>query len=505
MEIELWLICATLAVVSLLCYLASPTRRAGTGRMPPGPTPLPVVGNLLSLRGGNLHHTLARLARGHGPVMTLRLGLTTAVVVSSRDAAREAFTRHDRRLAARAVPDAARGLGFADRSMVWLSSSDPLWKTLRGIAAAHAFSPRALAAARGVRERKVRDMVCHFRGRAGREVDVGQALYAGVLNLVSSALCSVDVVDMGAAESGQGVRELVEDLIAAIAKPNISDLVPFLRPLDLQGWRRWSAIRIGKIFRILDGIIDRRMAFNTSTEEKPSHGDFLDVLLELFSTGKIARDGLTAILFDLFSAGSDTMALTVEWAMAELLRNPGVMAKLRAEIDDTLGKETIGETDAAGLPYLQAVVKEAMRLHPVAPILLPHRAVEEGVEVGGYAVPEGSTVIFNAWAIMRDPAVWERPDEFVPERFLGMADAVQAVDFRGKAFEFIPFGSGRRLCPGVPMAERVVPFILASLLRAFEWRLPDGVSAEELDVSERFTTANVMAVPLKAVPVVVTE
>ncbi|KAF7045720.1 hypothetical protein CFC21_054800 [Triticum aestivum] len=507
MEIELWPIWATLAVASLLYFLASPTRRAGTGagRIPPGPTPLPLVGNLLCLRRGNLHHTLARLARAHGPVMTLRLGLTTAVVVSSRDAAREAFTRHDRRLAARAVPDAARGLGFADRSMLWLPSSDPLWKSLRGIAAAHAFSPRALAAARGVRERKVRDMVSYFRGRAGREVDVGQAMYAGVLNLVSSALCSVDVVDMGAAESGQGVRELVEELVAVIAKPNISDLVPFLRRLDLQGWRRWSAMRIGKIFLILDGIIDCRMA-NTSTEEKLSHGDFLDSLLELFSTGKIARDGLTAILFDLFTAGSDTMALTVEWAMAELLRNPGVMAKVRAEIDDAVGgKESIDETDAAGLPYLQAVLKEAMRLHPVGPILLPHRAVEEGVEIGGYAVPEGSTVIFNAWAIMRDPAVWESPDEFVPERFLGMADADQAVDFRGKAFEFIPFGSGRRLCPGLPMAERVLPFILASLLHAFEWRLPDGVSAEELDVSERFTTANVMAVPLKAVPVVVTS
>uniref|UniRef100_A0A453QNT6 Cytochrome P450 76C4 n=1 Tax=Aegilops tauschii subsp. strangulata TaxID=200361 RepID=A0A453QNT6_AEGTS len=461
MEIELWPIWATLAVASLLYFLASPARRAGTGggRIPPGPTPLPLVGNLLCLRRGNLHHTLARHARAHGPVMTLRLGLTTAVVVSSRDAAREAFTRHDRRLAARAVPDAARGLGFADRSMLWLPSSDPLWKSLRGIVAAHAFSPRALAAARGVRERKVRDMVSYFRGRAGREVDVGQVMYAGVLNL---------------------------------------------RRLDLQGWRRWSAMRIEKILLILDGIIDRRMA-NTSTEEKLSHGDFLDSLLELFSTGKIARDGLTAILFDLFTAGSDTMALTVEWAMAELLRNPGVMAKVRAEIHDALGgKESIGETDVAGLPYLQAVLKEAMRLHPVGPILLPHRAVEEGVEIGGYAVPEGSTVIFNAWAIMRDPAAWERPDEFVPDRFLGMADADQAVDFRGKAFEFIPFGSGRRLCPGLPMAERVLPFILASLLHAFEWRLPDGMSAEELDVSERFTTANMMAVPLKAVPVVVT-
>ncbi|VAH24277.1 unnamed protein product [Triticum turgidum subsp. durum] len=494
MEIELWLLWPTLAVVSLLYCLAITAR---TGRMPPGPTPLPLVGNMLSLVG-NLHHTLARLARAYGPVMTLKLGLTTAVIVSSRDAAWEAFTKHDRRLAAHAIPDAARALGHSDRSMIWLPSSDPLWKSLRGIVAANVFSPRALAAARAARERKVRDMVHHFRDRADTEVDVGQALYGGVLNVLSNALCSVDVVDMGAAESAQGVRELVEDLIAVIAKPNISDLVPCLRRLDLQGWRRWTAIRIDKIFRLLDDIIDGRMAAaaNTSTEEK--HGDFL----ELFSTGKIARDTLTAILFDVFTAGSDTMSLTVEWAMAELLKNPAIMAKVRAEIDDALGgKETIGENDAAGLPYLQAVVKEAMRLHPVVPILLPRRAVEDGVEIGGYAVPKGSTVIFNAWAMMRDPAAWERPDEFVPERFLGKAD--QVVDFRGKAFEFIPFGSGRRLCPGVPMAERVVPFILASLLHAFEWRLPDGGSAAELDVSERFTTANVMAVPLKAVPVVV--
>uniref|UniRef100_A0ACD6AHR8 Uncharacterized protein n=1 Tax=Avena sativa TaxID=4498 RepID=A0ACD6AHR8_AVESA len=500
MEIEVWLLWPTLAVVSLLYYLANTTRRAGTGgRMPPGPTPLPVVGNLFSLRG-NLHHMLTRLARVHGPVMTLKLGLTTAVVVSSCEAAGEAFTKHDRSLAARAIPDAARALGFSDKSMVWLPSSDPLWKSLRGIVATNVFSPRGLAAARVVRERKVRDLVSYFRGRAGREVDFGQAVYGGVLNIVSSALCSVDVVDVGG-QSALGLRELVEDLIASVAKPNISDLVPFLRPLDLQGWRRWSAIRLQKIFLILDGIIDSRtrMAATNSSTEK--HADFLDSLLELVSTGKIARGRLTTILFDLFAAGSDTVTLTIEWAMAELLRNPSVMAKARAEIENALGgKETIEESDTANLPYLQAVVKEAMRLHPVAPILLPHQAVEEGVEIGGYIVPKGATVIFNAWAIMRDPAAWEKPDEFVPERFL---DTANQVDFRGKAFGFIPFESGRRLCPGLPMAERVVPYILASLLHAFDWRLPDGVSAEELDVSERFTTANVLAVPLKAVPVMV--
>ncbi|KAF8769489.1 hypothetical protein HU200_006524 [Digitaria exilis] len=503
MERESWLLLATLAI-SLLCYyLANLRSRSGTAPPPPGPRPLPLLGNLLDLRSGNLHHTLARLARVHGPVMRLELGLTTAVVISSRDAAREAFTRHDRRLASRAVPDTARALGFSERSMIWLPSSDHRWKNLRGVVATHVFSPRSLAAARGVRERKVRDLVSYIREHAGQEVDVGQVVYGGVLNLVSSALFSADVVDDVGAASAQGLRQLVEELVELVAKPNVSDLLPLLRPLDLQGRRRHAARCFEKVFRILDAMIERRLAEATSSSDsRLLHGDFLDVLVELMAEGKIARDNATTILFDVFAAGSDTMAVTVEWAMAELLRNPSAMAKLRAEIRGALGsKASVEEPDAVGLPYLQAVVREAMRLHPVAPVMLPHQAAEHGVEVCGYTVPKGATVIFNTWAIMRDPAAWERPDVFVPERFL--ENAAEMIDFRGKKFEFIPFGSGRRACPGMAMAERVVPLILASLIHAFDWRLPDGVSAERLDVSEKFTTANVMAVPLKAVPVAI--
>jgi cytochrome P450 len=496
MERELWLLCATLAVV-LLYYLTDLRRRSGNGRLPPGPRQLPVIGNLLGLRG-DLHHTLAQLARVHGPVMRLKLGMTTAVVISSRDAAREAFTSHDRRLAARAVPDSARALGFSDRSTIWLPSSDQRWKTMRGIVATHVFSPRSLASVRGVRERKARDLVSYIRARAGQELEVGQVVYGGVLNLVSTALFSVDVVDVGA-QSAQGLKEAMRELSELVSKPNVSDVFPFLRPLDLQGRCRSAARHFEKVFRVLDDVIDRRQAEASAT--KSTRGDFLDELLHLTSTGTIAREDVRTVMFDVFVAGSDTISITVEWAMAELLRNPSIMAKVRADIEDVLGgMETVEEPDAAGMPYLQAVVKEAMRLHPVAPILLPHQAVEDGVEVGGYAVPKGSTVIFNTWAIMRDPAAWERPDEFLPERWF--LDGVAKMNFRGKDFEFLPFGSGRRVCPGLPMAERVVPFLLASLLHGFEWTLPSGMCAELLDVTEKFSTANVMAVPLKAVPIV---
>ncbi|GJN03735.1 hypothetical protein PR202_ga21211 [Eleusine coracana subsp. coracana] len=431
--------------------------------------------------------------------MFLKMGLTTTVVVSSCDAAREAFTRHDRRLAARTIPDMSCLFGISERSMVWLPSSNQRWKTMRGIVATHIFSPRSLASVRAIRERKVRDLVNYIRDRVGQEIDVGQAVYGGILNLVSTTLFSVDVIDVGA-QSAHGLQEAVEELIELIAKPNVSDLFPFLRPLDLQGRRRQAAGLFEKLFQVLDDIIDRRLALAKASSSKSLRGDFLDALIQLTSSGTITREDMRTVMFDVFAAGSDTMAITVVWAMAELLHNPSIMSKVCIEIKEVLGsKETIEEPDVAGMPYFQAMVKEAMRLHPVAPVMLPHQAVEDGVEIGGYAVPKGSTIIFNAWAIMRDPAAWDRPDEFVPERFLVNRGA--GVDFRGKDFEFIPFGSGRRMCPGLPMAERVVPLLLASLLHEFEWKLPNGMSAEHLDMSEKFTTSNVMTVPLKAVPV----
>ncbi|GJN03732.1 hypothetical protein PR202_ga21208 [Eleusine coracana subsp. coracana] len=438
--VELWMLWATLAVALIIYYLSILTRDSCSARQPPGPHPFPLIGNLLDLRQGHLHHTLARLARIHGPVMRLKLGLTTAVVISSRAAAREAFTRHDRRLAARA------------------------FRPSGGVVASHLFTPHGLASARGVREHKVRELVSYFRERARREVEVGHAVYSGVLNLVSNVICSVDVVDVGA-DSATGLRKLVEDLVELIATPNVSDLYPFLRSLDLQGWRRFAAKHLEKIFSILDGIVHHRVEeVRSSSSKETQNNDFLDALIELMSTGKMARDNVTSILFDVFTTGSDTIAITVEWAMAELLRNPSIMAKARAEIKGVLGdKETIEEPDAGSLPYLQAVVKEAMRLHPVP----PNHVAAQGR--GGRR---------------RGQPKWTS---------------------EGRHFEFIPFGPGRRMCPGLSMAERVVPFILASLLHAFEWRSAGRrVSAEQLDVTEKFTTANVMAVPLRAVPVAIT-
>jgi cytochrome P450 len=204
----------------------------------------------------------------------------------------------------------------------------------------------------------------------------------------------------------------------------------------------------------------------------------------------------------MFSGGSETSATVMIWIMAELIRWPRVMTKVQAEVRQALqGKVTVTEDDIVRLNYLKMVIKETLRLHCPGPLLVPHRC-RETCKVMGYDVLKGTCVFVNVWALGRDPKYWEDPEEFMPERFLDMAEE---VDFRGKDHKFMPFGTGRRLCPGLSMAKRVVPFILASLLHAFEWRLPAGVTAEALDLSEKFTTVNVLVTPIKAIPILASD
>jgi cytochrome P450 len=183
----------------------------------------------------------------------------------------------------------------------------------------------------------------------------------------------------------------------------------------------------------------------------------------------------------MFGAGSETSATTLQWAMAELMRNPRVMRKAQDEVRRALaGHDKVTEDKLSNLHYLPLVIKETLRLHPPAPLLLPRRC-GSACRVLGFDIPEGTMVIVNAWAIGRDPAHWEAPDEFSPERF-----EENGRDFRGTDFEFIPFGAGRRMCPGVAFGMAHVELALAALLFHFDWELPGGAAAEELDMSEAF-------------------
>lgn len=200
----------------------------------------------------------------------------------------------------------------------------------------------------------------------------------------------------------------------------------------------------------------------------------------------------------MFLATSNTSRITVEWAMALLLKHPDKMKKVQAELAASIrSKEFVEESELNKLPYLDAVVKETLRLQPPAP-LLPRMVVVDGMSLGGFSVPIGTYVLVNLWAIGRDPAVWPKPEEFLPERFLGN----QAADFRGLDFAYKPFGAGRRMCPGLDFATRLVPLLLASILHKIEWRLPGGMAPNKyVDLKDRYSMVLELAKPLNAVPV----
>jgi flavonoid 3',5'-hydroxylase len=203
---------------------------------------------------------------------------------------------------------------------------------------------------------------------------------------------------------------------------------------------------------------------------------------------------------DMFTAGTDTSSIIVEWAMAEMLKNPSVMARAQEELDRVVGRgRRLEESDLLALPYLQAVCKEAMRLHPSTPLSVPHfsfDACDVDVGGGGYRVPANTRLLINIWAIGRDPEAWEAPLEFRPERFFP-GGAAEKVDPLGNYFELIPFGAGRRICAGKLAGMVFVQYFLGTLLHAFDWRLPEG--KEKLDMAETFGLTLPKAVPLRAV------
>ncbi|KAM0856377.1 hypothetical protein ACQ4PT_049190 [Festuca glaucescens] len=484
-----WLV-ASLFSIYLLDLLAHARRR-----LPPGPIPLPLIGSL-HLVGDQPHRSLARLARTYGPLMSLRLGAVTTVVASSPDVAREFLQKHDSVFATRLVNDA---VGDHARYSVASLPIGPRWRSLRKTMTTELFAPHRLDALQGLRSDKLRELAAHVARLAsdGAEIDVGRVAFTTILNLLSGTIFSRDLTSLDDHVGSKEFQVLVAEIMEAAGCPNVSDFFPALARADLQGLRRRMARMFARLHAVFDAEVDRRR--EDGDPRKESH-NFLDVLLDVAARdgakAGLDRDTLRSLFTDLFVAGSDTSSSMVEWAMAELLRNPSSMAKAHEELTQVISmRRSIEESDIDQLPYLQAVVKETFRLHPPVPLLLPRQA-QTNVRIAGYMVPQGSRVLVNVWAMGRDEGIWLEPDKFMPERFLG-----RTVDYKGGDFELLPFGAGRRVCPGIPLASRMVHVVLATLLNQFEWKLPVEVERAGIDMTEKFGVSLTKAVPLCAIAI----
>ncbi|KAF3787771.1 Geraniol 8-hydroxylase [Nymphaea thermarum] len=468
-----------------------------TSNLPSGPVGLPVVGTLLQL-GAKPYESLARLSMQYGPLMTLRLGQKTTVVVSSAGMAEEVLLKHDRDLAGRTGLDATKVFNYAESSIT-MNQNCPRWRELRRLCNNEMFLPKRLDAVRGLREEKVQALLKHIQtaSAVGRPVDIGKCTFSTALNLVSRTVFSEDVVDVESESAGE-FKSLVWGLTQIVLKANIADYFPMLSLVDPQGIRRKNKALLKQMFAFLDQLIDKRLqSYGVGEGWKKESEDFLDVLLRLVATptSGFTRQNIRPLLSDIFIAGAETSSTTVEWAMAELLRHPDKMAAARSELKQAIGiGRAVQESDIPRLPYLNAVVKETLRLHPPGPILLPRRA-DVTVQVAGFTIPKHTEVLINAWAISHDDAYWENPTSFLPERFVG-----SDVDFKGKHYQFIPFGAGRRMCVGIALGERMVHLMLASLLHAFTWELPQGMEPEQLDMEAKDGVTLPKAVPLIVFP-----
>ncbi|KAK6932588.1 Cytochrome P450, partial [Dillenia turbinata] len=466
--------------------------------LPPGPFPYPIVGSLFNL-GNKPHKSLTKLAKIHGPIMSLRLGQITTIVISSPTLAKEVLQTNDLYFSYRAIPDCMTAHDYHLHAMVWLPPLNK-WRNQRKITNSHIFATQKLDANQHLRQKKVEEMLQYVQecSQAGVAINIGLAAFVTSLNLLSNTAFSVDLVNPSS-DSAQELKELVWSVLEEGGKPNSSDYFPVFRHVDPQGIRRRTRDLFGKMFEIFESFIEQRLQSRKATVSAPTPSiDVLDTLLDLIQQDQdIDRTTIVHLFSTLFIAGTDTTSSTIEWAMAEILRNPITLSKVQAELEHVIGKGNLfQESDIANLPYLQATVKETLRLHPPAPFLIP-RTVEKDEEIRGLLVPKKAHVLVNVWAISRDPSIWDNPDSFVPERFLD-AD----IEFRGRNFEFIPFGAGRRICPGLPLAIRMAHLMLGSLLHTFKWKLEDGVGGSEgIDMDDKFGITLQKSKPLLVVPI----
>ncbi|KAL2631935.1 hypothetical protein R1flu_016621 [Riccia fluitans] len=466
---------------------------------PPGPPRLPVIGHL-HLLSRLAHQSLADLARKHGPIMMLQLGSVRTLVVSSPDMAMEILKTQDHVFASR--PASVIGDIFLHSSNDLLMA--PLgdhWRFMRRTCVTELFTPNRVAEFQGRRRvetlRTVRQML--EEGQEGNEVEIDNNMKAHAFNTITQVLFrkSYHGQRTGMDGEAQEFHVLMKEF-TSIGFFVAGEFLPWLRTLriDVGGIEAKLRDLSSKFDSFLRKLIEdhRHKMF---IRQKIEIEDFVDVLLSLQNDnpdGKsMTDDQIIALLQNLLIAGSDSTSNTLVWIMTELMRNPEIREKLERELDAIVGQDRlVEEADLVNLPYLQAVVKESLRLHPTAPLLMPHASVS-ATKVAGYNIPEKTQVFVNIYAIHRDSRFWENPLVFDPQRFLDSEEGW----YQGQSFKFLPFGSGRRICAGINLALVTVEYTLALLLQTCKFSLPQGMDPGDVDVEEGYGSTLSRAQPLK--------
>ncbi|WZZ84460.1 hypothetical protein YC2023_113039 [Brassica napus] len=470
--------------------------------LPPSPPKLPFIGNLHQLQG-LLHRRLHDLSKKHGPVMLLHLGFVPILVVSSSEAAEEVLKTHDLECCTR--PKALGMQTFSRNGKdIGFASYGEEWRGLRKLAVLEFFNAKKVQSFRYIREEENDLTVKKVKKLKESALKQSPVNLSKTLFCLTGSIVSRTAFGQSFFENKHIGEERVEELMLEAHK-NMSLKFTDLFPTGGLGWFldvvSGQLKRLQNVFNEVDTFLDHIIDDHQSKSFTQDRPDLIDTVLEMIhkqednESFKLTIDHLKGISTNIYLAGVDTSAITMIWAMAELVRNPRVMKKVQDEIRTCIGskqKERLAEEEIDKLQYLKLVVKETLRLHPPAPLLLPRETMSQ-IKIQGYDIPPKILLLINAWSIGRDPKYWKDPEEFTPERFID-----SPVDYRGKSFEFLPFGSGRRICPGMASAIATIELGLLNLLYYFEWSLPE--EKKHMDMEEAGVVTVVKKIPLELIP-----
>eukprot|EP00250_Pteridium_aquilinum_P019216 c24348_g1_i1 orf=103-1773(+) len=524
-------VCFILITILLIKYLG---RKMELGLPPSPPAGRPLFGHLHLLQAP-LHRSLHKLALTYGPLFYLDMGCVPTIVASSPQWAKEFLHTHDRDFSDRPYFEASKRLFYNSKTVVMMDHG-PLWRELRRLYTVQMLTLKRIEMFEEARlEEMAMAMKLIDEGLCNREVEVRKVVSSMVGNMMTRMLFSRRMFSYNIGDTSCGAghdqagsfEEMIQEMAVLFGAPVIGDLIPWLAWLDLGGFKKRMNRLALQLDAFLDQVLMARLGESNANNDNIHNGcqinepankpdqDFLGLLISMYSTegeeGIAGKECIKGILLDLLSAGMETTTTTVEWAMAELLRNPNCMRKLQEELNHAKPSaeedqhayshergNLIRDEDVPKLSYLQAVIKETLRLHPPLPVVVRQmsKSLAHGKEVGGYSLPSKTRLLVNVWALGRDSHTWgEKADHFCPDKFLHPSSP---FELRGQHYELLPFGSGRRGCPGMNLGLSMVGLVLANLVRLFEWKLPHD--HHTLDLSEAPSRTAPMATPLIATP-----
>ncbi|CAM8988929.1 unnamed protein product [Rhodiola kirilowii] len=460
--------------------------------LPPGPCKLPFIGNLHQLASSTPHRKLRDLANKYGPLMHLQLGEVSTMIVSSPDVAQEVMKTHDANFASRPRTISSRIISYDGKDIVFAPYGD-YWRHMRKICNLELLNSKRVQSLKPIRDEEMENLNRFILTNAGNPINLTQNVASYMYGIISRAAIGGKLKDLTL------LIALIKEAVNLSAGFNAADFYPSVSFIHKMSGAKAKMEAVHKeIDKILNEVISEHEQSMAGTSCPKVNEDIVHILLKLKYDTEVPleQDHIKAVVLDVLGAGSDTSSRTVDWAMSELLKNPREMKKVQEELRNVFDENgDVDESQFHKLKYLNMVIKEVLRLHLPAPLLIPRENSERCV-VNGFEVPSKTKIIINGWALARDPKYWTDPEKFYPERFLD-----SSLQLNGNEFHYVPFGAGRRICPGLTLGVTNVEVFMANLLFHFDWELPNGEKGEDMDMSEMFGATIARKQELVIVPI----